>query len=660
MTMSSIKREETNNEKLNVAQQKLVDLILDSLDDQIIPWNKPWEESLQAHPRNAKTGTEYKGSNQITLSIVSGVRGFTDPRWCTFNQAKENEWRIKKGAKGVKLCYPLLYNRTLKKVLLADDFKGLSQEEVNKLKSESTLRLKYFDVYNAQEIIGIPKLKEQEINKTIFSNQIASEISDNIFKSLDIPLTHQGDRAFYSQTHDAITMPEKRKFKSEELYYGTLFHELTHATGSKGRLNRVMGEQFGSESYSEEELVAEFSSVFLSQDLGLSNYNEDLNNNKAYIQAWADVIKNDPAIIKRAINNANNAYHFLYDAGNIKEYEEELKKVEVKDQFIDQDVSLEQLKRDVLITEYAENVLGLNLVAKGRNIISTTEHDSLMIYTDKNDFYRWSSAKGGNIIDFVMHMQDVDFKEALKLVKNYYYEYEPGVQNYAPSSGRKKNIVDPMELPEPAENNKKVISYLTKTRALPVGIVNDFIERGMLYQDKQDNCVFVGKLDDVPLYASRRGAKKSSNFKMDVASSIAEVGVFYDNKGSSLILTEGVIDAMSIMTLKSTSKNYDYLSTNGVAKAKQVLRFHMIKRDALERYERVIIAFDNDKAGEEATNELIDFINTEYPGIEVNHAYPESKDWNEELMNMVNMSKKYDGSDLNNNMTKVNAVGMSL
>lgn len=658
--MSSIKREETNNEKLNVAQQKLVDLILDSLDDQIIPWNKPWEESLQAHPRNAKTGTEYKGSNQITLSIVSGVRGFTDPRWCTFNQAKENEWRIKKGAKGVKLCYPLLYNRTLKKVLLADDFKGLSQEEINKLKSESTLRLKYFDVYNAQEIIGIPKLKEQEMNKTIFSNQIASEISENIFKSLDISLTNQGDRAFYSQTQDAIMMPEKQKFKSEELYYGTLFHELTHATGAKNRLNRVMGEQFGSESYSEEELVAEFSSVFLSQDLGLSNYNEDLNNNKAYIQAWADVIKNDPAIIKRAINNANNAYHFLYDAGNIKEYENDLKKVEVKDQFIEQDVSLEQLKRDVLITEYAENVLGLNLVAKGRNIISTTEHDSLMIYTDKNDFYRWSSAKGGNIIDFVMHMQDVDFKEALKLVKNYYYEYEPGVQNYAPSSGRKKNIVDPMELPEPAENNKKVISYLTKTRALPVGIVNDFIERGILYQDKQDNCVFVGKLDDVPLYASRRGAKKSSNFKMDVASSIAEVGVFYDNKGSSLILTEGVIDAMSIMTLKSTSKNYDYLSTNGVAKAKQVLRFHMIKRDALEQYERVIIAFDNDKAGEEATNELIDFINTEYPGIEVNHAYPESKDWNEELMNMVNMSKKYDGSDLNNNMTKVNAVGMSL
>lgn len=658
--MNSLNNEDANIEKLNVAQQRLVDFILDSLDKQVIPWNKTWNESLRSHPRNASTGTEYKGSNQITLSIVSGVRGFTDPRWCTFNQAKENQWRIKKGAKGVKLCYPLLYNRTLKKVLLADDFKGLSQEEITKLKSESTLRLKYFDVYNAQEIVGIPKLKEEELTEVNFSNELASEISQNIFKTLNIPLTHQGNNAFYSQTEDSITMPEKQQFKNEELYYGTLFHELTHATGAKNRLHRTMGEQFGSESYSEEELVAEFSSVFLSQDLGLSNYNENLNNNKAYIQSWADVIKNDPAIIKRAINNANNAYHYLYDAGNIKEYEMQLKEKKTDKPKFEQDVTLDQLKRDVLITEYAENVLGLHLVAQGRNIISTREHDSLIIYTDKNDFYRWSTAKGGNIIDFVMHMQDVDFKEALKLVKNYYNEYEPGVQNYAVSKGKQKNMIDPTELPEPAEDNKKVISYLTKTRALPIGVVNDFIERGLLYQDKQDNCVFVGKLNEVALYAGRRGAKKSSNFKMDVASSISEVGVFYENKGDSLILTEGVIDAMSIMTLKSTSKNYDYLSTNGVAKAKQVLRFHMVKRDKENQYDRIIIAFDNDKAGEDATNEMIDFITTEYPGIEVNHAYPESKDWNQELMNMVNMSKKYEGSDLNNDMNKVTAVGMSL
>ena len=113
---------------------------------------------------------------------------------------------------------------------------------------------------------------------------------------------------------------------------------------------------------------------------------------------------------------------------------------------------------------------------------------------------------------------------------------------------------------------------------------------------------------------------------------------------------------MSLIAIQSNNKEMDYLSVNGVAKAKGVLNFHMKKREEAKNYDRIIIAFDNDRAGEEMTNELIDFIKVEYPGIEINHAYPETKDWNDELMLMAG---KFNGLSPDENRTKAHAEGMS-
>ena len=71
---------------------------------------------------------------------------------------------------------------------------------------------------------------------------------------------HGGGTAFYRPRVDQVTMPAPGRFEAPELYYSTLFHELTHATGHAGRLNRatlVDAVRFGDTNYSKEELVAE-------------------------------------------------------------------------------------------------------------------------------------------------------------------------------------------------------------------------------------------------------------------------------------------------------------------------------------------------------------------------------------------------------------------
>jgi antirestriction protein ArdC len=110
-------------------------------------------------------------------------------------------------------------------------------------------------------------------------------------------------------------MSLKEQFKSEESYYATLFHELSHSTGHKKRLNRdtvTDGAMFGSHSYSKEELVAEFSSSFLCGVAGIDK-EELTKNTAAYIESWSRKLKANPKWLVSACGQAAKAANFILD-----------------------------------------------------------------------------------------------------------------------------------------------------------------------------------------------------------------------------------------------------------------------------------------------------------------------------------------------------------
>lgn len=65
-----------------------------------------------------------------------------------------------------------------------------------------------------------------------------------------------------------------------------------------------------------EELKAEFASVFIGQEKGL-NYNFE--NNIAYIQSWAEVIKNNHEVLFSAIKEASKITEMVlgYEKGKV-------------------------------------------------------------------------------------------------------------------------------------------------------------------------------------------------------------------------------------------------------------------------------------------------------------------------------------------------------
>lgn len=125
---------------------------------------------------------------------------------------------------------------------------------------------------------------------------------------------HHGLRPCYSPAEDEITLPEPGLFESEERYYSTLFHELTHATGHQSRLNRkeiTEPNRFGSDPYRREELVAEMGSAFLCGHCGIEN--RTIDQSASYLQNWLARLKEDRKLVVQAGAQAQKACDFILD-----------------------------------------------------------------------------------------------------------------------------------------------------------------------------------------------------------------------------------------------------------------------------------------------------------------------------------------------------------
>ena len=83
-------------------------------------------------------------------------------------------------------------------------------------------------------------------------------------------------------------LPKPEAFTSRETYLATKLHEICHSTGHSSRLNRPLGNRFGSKAYAREELIAEFGSVLACLRLGIGY---QLEHHASYLKSWAKHLK---------------------------------------------------------------------------------------------------------------------------------------------------------------------------------------------------------------------------------------------------------------------------------------------------------------------------------------------------------------------------------
>mgnify|MGYP000755405298 CR=1 FL=1 len=259
------------------------------------------------------------------------------------------------------------------------------------------------------------------------------------------------------------------------------------------------------------------------------------------------------------------------------------------------------------------NAQGEQLVKSGREY-RWKKHDSVTI--SGNRWYRHSQSKGGYPVDFVMEFYYATFPEAVKILIE-----EEG-------EGRQKSCPAPSQdfrLPEKNEDNEKIMKYLTEKREIEKTLVEDWIDRGDIYEEKKHhNVIFVGRdADGIPRYAHCRGTGEIK-YRGDVAGSDKSYGFSYRGTDNQLFVFEAAIDLLSFIQLFPKDwKKRSYLSLGGVSSV--ALMTFLSERPQITS---VFLCLDNDQAGNKACEKLAGEI---LEGYSVIRLKPSKKDWNEIL-----------------------------
>ena len=110
----------------------------------------------------------------------------------------------------------------------------------------------------------------------------------------------------------------------------------------------------------------------------------------------------------------------------------------------------------------------------------------------------------------------------------------------------------------------------------------------------------------------KRGTNTYKRFVGDVYGCNYEKGFYIDNHAPNMIVTESVIDAMSVMTILKDNgqdyKAYDYLPMAGATKFEAVE--HALNQSSKDH---VLLALDNDKGGLDNAQKLTDHLSP-FPG----------------------------------------------
>ena len=261
------------------------------------------------------------------------------------------------------------------------------------------------------------------------------------------------------------------------------------------------------------------------------------------------------------------------------------------------------------------------------------EHDSMVISPGKG-FYWFSQDYGSkNPIDYYVKVEGMSFASAayhVLEVMNYDFTRKDIV--ISDSFAANPNYIHgEFSLPMKAENNKNVYAYLTKTRSLDKQLVNNLLDKGLIYQDmKYNNAVFVGKdYDGNIVSAFKRSTRTYGNYNFksgDESGSMKEYRFRIENPTNATVnVFESEIDLLSYLSmLPELARNENYIALGGVSD-KALTAF--LKSNAA--IEHINVCTDNDEAGHRFCSKIAEELGKNYY---ITREIPINKDFNEDLV----------------------------
>lgn len=296
---------------------------------------------------------------------------------------------------------------------------------------------------------------------------------------------------------------------------------------------------------------------------------------------------------------------------------------------------------NISVIDYLQRNYGFNF-KKVHGGYRCEQHNSLFVHDDEKSWF-WNSHGfgGGDVIAFVQKFNNKTYAEALLEILKPSAPLEQKNYTKAP-----ENMPEPQEreliLP-PKKNGKYncTFAYLTKTRCIDQSIVTLLLHKKFIYEDTCSNVVFVGyNKQGFPAYASMRSTNTNHRFRREAIGSDKNNGFYINGFDKTRIYVfEAPIDLLSHATIKNimTGDNRAWLNDTRIS-------LGGVCDNALEHYlsehpnvKEIHFCLDNDAAGIAATEKYMQkYFKMGYNTVA---EPPASKDYNDELKAMCNISK---------------------
>ena len=215
------------------------------------------------------------------------------PRFLTYKQATELGGHVRKGERGTKVYF-------VKQLEIREDADDESSTRLIPMMREYT-------VFNVEQCEGLPDSVKALKPACARNPDSRDDLADEFLRSTGADIREGHGEAYYVPSRDFISLPAFGAFKGADHFYNVAFHELTHWTGHRRRLDRDLKNRFGSRDYAAEELIAELGAAFLCAEFG---FDGDLRH-AGYVGHWIELLKADKRAFFTACSQASKAADYL-------------------------------------------------------------------------------------------------------------------------------------------------------------------------------------------------------------------------------------------------------------------------------------------------------------------------------------------------------------
>lgn len=271
--------------------------ILEALEKGYVPWDRPWFSAAGGRTGawRHRDGKPFAIFNQLTL--LPG-------EYLSYKEIQEDGGSLKEDHKTFKVY----------------SYFKVKDDPDDPDNDKEHWRFKYYRVFHISDCIGIsqkylpdePRGEGVPIPERIKAGEL---LANQYFASSGVSRKHDlMEASYYTPQLDVVHMPDIKQFKTAELYYATLFHEIAHSTGHPDRLDRFkLDHDFTMDKRSVEELAAELTAAALMSYLGLDTA-KTRENTVSYIANWRGAMGDDARLIVNATSMAQKALDFILEA----------------------------------------------------------------------------------------------------------------------------------------------------------------------------------------------------------------------------------------------------------------------------------------------------------------------------------------------------------